>query len=92
MELGLVVVEAGQQQIGVHIGDPDELGQHPAAEDGGPSAGAHGEHGGGAPPGEEAVGHLTAPAVRPERQNRCRPRKASRSGTTATSEPVITRG
>lgn len=41
---GIHVGEISEEDLGVDVRDPDEFGQNTAAEDGGPGAGAHGEH------------------------------------------------
>lgn len=46
-EYGAGPREVGEQELGLHIGDPDQLGQSPAAENGRPGVRTHREHGGG---------------------------------------------
>ena len=88
------VVEHGPFVQVAHAG---EGGAGPGSENGARRVRRHGECGPGTVRRDrfgEVVrwGHLTAPAVRPERQNRCSSMKAAISGRMASNEPLTTTG
>lgn len=99
---GVHGVEVGDGSGRVEGGDPGQTVQCALGDERAVDLGSHGEGGPRAAGGGRQVravregafrcehGHFTAPAVRPERQKRWRQTKATISGTTATSDPVIT--
>lgn len=90
---GIVGAEVGDEEAGVEVGDAGEPVQGFGGQDRRTGLAAHRQDGAGSgPPVRGGVAHLTAPAVRPERQKRWRQRKAMIRGTTATREPMMTSG
>lgn len=90
---GVVGAEVGDEEAGDEVGDAGEPVEGFGGQDRRTGLAAHRQDGAGAGPlGRGGVAHLTAPAVRPERQKRWRQRKATIRGTTATSEPMMTSG